>query len=93
MYVDDVDMIVLVHIPAILFQCFSRSFSNRIPSPQIVKSLSSGKRSEGSFITCTVSPKGQWIYAVAEDNILYCFNLTTNNLEQTISVCFPYKWY
>ena len=52
----------------------------------MTKSLSSGKRTNGSFVTCTVSPKGQWVYAIAEDSILYCFNLASGNLEQTVTV-------
>ena len=54
---------------------------------QLVKSLSSGKREHGSFMTCTLSPKGQWAYAVAEDSIMYCFNMASGNLEQALPVC------
>ena len=33
-----------------------------------------------------MSPKGKWIYALGEDNILYCFNTRSNRLEQTLDL-------
>ena len=63
-----------------------RPLRRMVTAAQVTKSLSSGKRTEGSFVACTVSPKGQWVYAVAEDHILYCFNLASGNLEQTLTV-------
>merc|ERR1712085_108720 len=53
---------------------------------QVIKSFSSGKREEGDFVAMTPSPKGEWLYAVAEDHKMYCFSVTSGGLEQTIKV-------
>ncbi|KAI6182567.1 WD40 repeat-containing protein SMU1-like protein [Aphelenchoides bicaudatus] len=42
---------------------------------QIVRSLTTGKRE-----------KAEWVYAVGEDSVLYCFSTISGNLESTIQV-------
>lgn len=55
-------------------------------SGQVVKSFSSSKREDGNFVAVLPSPKGEWLYGVAEDHRLYSFSIESGGLESTMKV-------
>lgn len=56
-------------------------------SGQIVRTLTNAAvAKEGDFTACLVSPKGDYVYAVAEDHRLYCFNVTTGKVDHVMEI-------
>nr|CAG8587539.1 1366_t:CDS:10 [Entrophospora candida] len=53
---------------------------------QIIKSFTSDKKSGGDFISCTVSPQGDFIYCVGEDFHLYSFSIQSGKLISSLKL-------
>eukprot|EP00038_Savillea_parva_P028250 m.63996 g.63996 ORF g.63996 m.63996 type:complete len:515 (-) comp8193_c1_seq2:294-1838(-) len=51
---------------------------------QVVKSFSNGKQVGGDMAALTPTPRGDFVYAVAEDRTLYCFNATDSAVAATL---------
>mmetsp|Transcript_27629 Transcript_27629/g.57457 ORF Transcript_27629/g.57457 Transcript_27629/m.57457 type:complete len:512 (-) Transcript_27629:268-1803(-) len=48
---------------------------------QVVKTISSGKKTGGDFLNACVSRMGAWLYCLAEDQMLYVFSMQSGKLE------------
>eukprot|EP00455_Lapot_gusevi_P030412 TRINITY_DN3272_c0_g1_i3.p1 TRINITY_DN3272_c0_g1~~TRINITY_DN3272_c0_g1_i3.p1 ORF type:complete len:528 (-),score=127.99 TRINITY_DN3272_c0_g1_i3:26-1480(-) len=53
---------------------------------QVVRSYSNNKNEQGDFITFHISPSGRFLYALAEDCILYIFNIESGQLEHALKL-------
>ncbi|GAU95048.1 hypothetical protein RvY_06729 [Ramazzottius varieornatus] len=53
---------------------------------QPVRTITTGKREKGELTCSVVSPRGEWIYAVGIDGVMYCFNGTSGQLERTLTI-------
>ena len=53
---------------------------------QIVRTLTNAVAKDGDFVSCIISPKGDYVYAVAEDHRLYCFNAISGKVDHILEV-------
>lgn len=77
--VDDDDVLIFVCTRTNTIQLMNQN-------GQVLKSFCSGRREHGDFVAMALSPKGEWLYACAEDHRLYCFSMDSGTLEQTLKV-------
>ena len=59
---------------------------NTLPFSQPLKSYTNGKLESADFVNCSVSASGRYLYAVAEDCILYVFDVESGTLEHALKV-------
>lgn len=53
---------------------------------QMLKSFSHEKKSGADFISAAISPHGDFVYAVAEDSVMYAFNISNGALVNELKV-------
>jgi len=51
---------------------------------QVVRAISSGKKTGGDFLSACVSRMGTWLYCLAEDNMMYVFATKDGKLEHIV---------
>jgi WD40 repeat-containing protein SMU1 len=53
----------------------------------VARTWTSGKKEdEASFVAATVSPRGNFLYCLATDGNLYCFNIAAGRLDHVLEV-------
>lgn len=55
---------------------------------QVVKTISSGKKTGGDFLSACVSRMGTWLYCIAEDQVSF-LDQTCPSSSSTAQFCFP----
>eukprot|EP01134_Creolimax_fragrantissima_P000331 CFRG0331T1 len=53
---------------------------------QVVKTMTHGKSQSAPFVAAEISARGGFVHALCEDKNLYCFNIDTGRLEQSLLV-------
>lgn len=54
---------------------------------RVLRTFSTGKTEGGDILCATLSPRGTWVYCVAEDGFMYTFDAVTGQLENSVNVC------
>ena len=53
---------------------------------QVVRTITSGKKTGGDFLQACVSRMGTWLYCLAEDNMMYVFAVADGKLERIVQI-------
>lgn len=53
---------------------------------QIIRSFTNAKKEGGDMICACLSPRGELLYAIGEDKLLYCFIVQSGKLEKSLNV-------
>eukprot|EP01061_Rhynchopus_euleeides_P016565 TRINITY_DN27885_c0_g2_i1.p1 TRINITY_DN27885_c0_g2~~TRINITY_DN27885_c0_g2_i1.p1 ORF type:complete len:560 (+),score=194.54 TRINITY_DN27885_c0_g2_i1:116-1681(+) len=52
----------------------------------IVRQIKSSDKMQSDFVSCTLSPKGAWLYCIGEDHRLYCFDTASGKMQHALQV-------